>query len=160
MRNNGFNLKLLLVGGGSGPAQLRLEKEITNSDPDRIFVNQIEFVQHEQIPNYLSKSHIFIFASSCENMPNTLIEGMASGLLIACSNRGPMPEVLKEAGVYFDPENPDSISKAVLEILSTPTKNMIRKKLSIQYSKEYSWERCANETLEYLRFTRNLVMNK
>ena len=50
------------------------------------------------MPEYLSKSNIFIFASSCENMPITLIEGMASGLPIACSDRGPMPEVLQDGG--------------------------------------------------------------
>ena len=35
-------------------------------------------------------------------MPNTLVEAMASGLPIACSDRGPMPEVLGDGGVLFD----------------------------------------------------------
>ncbi len=159
LRNKGYNLNLTLVGGGNGPAQLKLEREINISDPNREFVKQIEFVQHNQISDYLFKSHIFIFASSCENMPNTLIEGMASGLIIACSNRGPMPEVLKDAGVYFDPENPNSISNAILNILNNPTQNSNRQKLSIQYSKEYSWERCVTETFEYLQFTRDIAKN-
>jgi glycosyltransferase involved in cell wall biosynthesis len=68
----------------------------------------------------LLKSDIFVFASSCENMPNTLIEGMAAGLKIACSSRGPMPEVLKDAGYYFDPESPVSISKAIEQIILNP----------------------------------------
>ena len=38
----------------------------------------------------------FIFASTCENMPNILIEGMSSGLPILCSNYLPMPEFLKD----------------------------------------------------------------
>ena len=65
------------------------------------------------MPEYLSKSNIFIFASSCENMPITLIEGMASGLPIACSDRGPMPEVLQDGGVYFNPEDCKSIVFAI-----------------------------------------------
>ena len=53
----------------------------------------------------LKRAHLFVFASSCENMPNTLVEAMASGLPIACSDRGPMPEILRDGGTYFDPEN-------------------------------------------------------
>jgi len=44
---------------------------------------------------------------------NILVEAMASGLPIACSNRGPMPEVLGDAGVYFDPEDPHDIARAL-----------------------------------------------
>ena len=55
----------------------------------------------------LADANLFVFASSCENMPNTLVEAMAIGLPIACSDRGPMPEVLRDGGVYFDPEDCD-----------------------------------------------------
>jgi glycosyltransferase involved in cell wall biosynthesis len=86
-------------------------------------------------------------------MPNTLVEAMASGLPIACSDRGPMPEILKDAGVYFDPENHESISTAVFELLRS---HELRKKLAeraYQLSTQYSWARCARETWSYLSDT-------
>ena len=46
-------------------------------------------------------------------MLNTLIESTCVGLPIACSNRGPMPEVLEDGGVYFDPENTQSIKRSI-----------------------------------------------
>ena len=49
----------------------------------------------------LADANLFVFASSCENMPNTLVEAMAVGLPIACSDRGPMPEVLRDGGRLF-----------------------------------------------------------
>ena len=42
---------------------------------------------------------------------------MCLGLPIACSDRGPMPEVLNGAGVYFDPENIQSIKKSIEKII-------------------------------------------
>ena len=51
-------------------------------------------------------------------MPNTLIEAMAAGLPIVSSDRGPMPEILGDAGLYFNPESPDSIASALYEMAS------------------------------------------
>ena len=113
----------------------------------------MDAVGHSEIPAYLADADIFIFASSCENMPNTLVEAMASGLPIACSDRGPMPEILKDAGVYFDPENPESISTAVFELVKS---HELRNKLAnsaYQLSTQYSWARCASETWRYLSDT-------
>lgn len=60
------------------------------------------------------------------------------GLPIACSNRGPMPKVLAEGGVYFDPEDTDSIPVAV-------------EKRARTLSEKYPWARCALETWEFVR---------
>jgi glycosyltransferase involved in cell wall biosynthesis len=150
LRNKGYKVELSLVGAGSGIAVDKVTEAINRYDPKKEFVSILEFVKHYQIPDLLNNSHIYIFASSCENMPNTLIEGMASGLPIACSNRGPMPEVLRSGGVYFDPENPDSISDAVEKII---TDKSLRNDISgsaKEYSGEYSWFRCGTETFQYL----------
>ena len=113
----------------------------------------MEFVKHNEIPELLLKSDIFIFASSCENMPNTLIEGMASGLKIACSSRGPMPEVLKDGGYYFNPENPKSISNAIEKIIKNPIESKAKSLKALNYSNNFSWDRCAMETFDFLKLT-------
>ena len=99
----------------------------------------------------------FVFASSCENMPNTLIEAMAAGMPIVCSNRGPMPEVLKDGGIYFDPENFDSIAIAIEQLFEN---KLLRDKLAKKaelLSRRYSWKKCANETWVFLKETHALL---
>lgn len=153
LRKRGFELQLDLVGGGEGEAQARLERQIAESDPEGKFVTQHEFVPQYTLPDFLSRADLFIFASSCENMPNTLVEAMAVGLPIACSDRGPMPEVLQDGGVYFNPENPDSIAAAVMDLIINPDK---RKQLAIRardISRQYSWARCAHETFSFIAQT-------
>ena len=101
----------------------------------------------------LARADIFVFASSCENMPNTLLEAMASGLPIACSSRGPMPEVLQEGGAYFDPEDAGSVAQAIEKLLLDADFRRAAAARASALSEQYSWERCARETWNYLATT-------
>lgn len=153
LKKRGYNLELHLVGVGDGPYQSFIDKEIIVSDPDNTIIRQHPFVNNRELIPHLQNSDIFIFASSCENMPVTLVEAMAAGLPIACSISGPMPEVLKDGGLYFDPENPVEIANKVEDIISNnELRNSLRNK-SFSIAKDYSWSRCANETLGFLSNT-------
>ena len=151
LRKRGHNVSLSLAGEGSGRAQRLLEEEIARTDPRKDFVETIGFVPHDEIPKLLGKADLFVFASSCENMPNTLVEAMAAGLPIACSNRGPMPEVLEDGGVYFDPEDPVSIAAAIEKIIMHADLRISIAKRANTLSEQYSWARCATETWDFLR---------
>jgi glycosyltransferase involved in cell wall biosynthesis len=150
LRKRGYDLSLKLVGGGKGRAQRILQAEIAVSDPDRLFVQQLDFVPQKELPALLENADLFVFASSCENMPNTLLESMAVGLPIACSNRGPMPEVLADGGVYFDPEDADSIADAIEKIIQSPTLRSTISQRAKTLSTQYSWKRCADETWAFV----------
>jgi glycosyltransferase involved in cell wall biosynthesis len=153
LRRRGHDVVLVLAGGGAGPAQKRLDEEIARSDPAGAFVKQVGAVAPDRLPTLLADSDIFVFASSCENMPNTLVEGMAAGLPIASSDRGPMPEVLRDGGTYFDPEDPVSIASAIETLLVDHQIRTQLAKRAMELSREYSWERCAMETWAFLRET-------
>ena len=150
LRTQGISISLALVGGGDGGPQRRLDEEIRLSDRDNDFVTQHPFIHIDDIPNLLSDSDLFIFASSCENMPVTLIEGMASGLPIACSNRGPMPEVLGNGGVFFDPEDPESIADAIKLLIKDPKLRKECIEISYEIASEYLWSTNARKTFEFL----------
>ena len=150
LRSAGYNIHLTLVGGGSGKAQRLLDQVIHRLDPDHSFVTQEGFVPHAELRHYLAHAHIFVFASSCENMPNTLVEAMSAGLPIACSNRGPMPEILGNGGLYFDPLNPGSIAKAIEQIISDKKMREAMAQRAKHLASRYSWKRCAHETFAFL----------
>jgi len=154
VRKMGIDVSLLLVGGGSGRPQKKLEEQLKMIDPDANFIHQMDFVPHQNIPKLLADADIFIFASSCESLPITLLEAMACGLPIACSQRGPMPEVLEDGGIYFDPEDPDSIAESIKNIILNKD---LRKKIAErakQISEKYTWEKCAVETWKTLACTK------
>ena len=154
LRNKGHKLTLTLTGGGSAAgaekALERLNEALDIHDPLREYVVVLGYVKQGDLPALMQQADIFVFASSCENMPNTLVEAMAAGLPIACSNRGPMPEVLEDGGLYFDPEDPKSISSAIESLISSPdaaTKHAARAK---EIAGRYGWDTCAEQTFRFL----------
>lgn len=150
LRSIGYNISCNFVGGGSGPYHSLFIDKIRSTDPDGSFISNFPFVEKKTVSHILSSSHIFIFASSCEAWGITLVEGMLTGLPIACSNKSSLPEVLGSGGVYFDPTDHLSISSAIERIINDPD---LRCKIVANASiiaKNYSWERCSSETFQYL----------
>ncbi|HKR31244.1 MAG TPA: glycosyltransferase, partial [Terriglobales bacterium] len=119
-------------------------------DPSGKFAMYSGSVPHTELPARYAQADLCLFASSCENMPNILLESMASGLPIACSNRGPMPEVLGASGVYFDPESSHDIAHALEKMIESPDMRTRLAEGSFQRAQAFSWLRCANETFGFL----------
>lgn len=150
LRKNGVPLTLSLVGPAYPPALRRLEETIRKIDPGKEFISYYGSIPYSQLPGVYHDADGFVFASSCENMPLILMEAMASGLPIACSNRAPMPEVLGDAGIYFDPEQPSSIAEVLLRLMKDHELRRWCAEGGYRRSKDYSWNRCANETFSFL----------
>lgn len=154
LRKRGIEIRLVLVGESGGPAQRLLNKEIVACDPEGNFVDTLGAVEHERVAALMAGANIFVFASSCENLPVTLLEAMANGLPIACSDRGPMPEVLEDGGVYFNPEDPASIAEAIERIVKDEDLRLSIAKRAKELSERYSWAKCASATWEFIKSTK------
>ena len=150
LRDSGYNIKLKLVGGGKGKARHLINKAINRFSKKGNFVEILEFTSHNKIPKLLAESDVFVFASSCENLPITLIEGMKLGLPIASSNRGPMPEVLRNGGIYFDPEDHISIQSAIKKILDDKDLRLSISRKAKSYAAKYNWSKCSQHTFKYI----------
>ncbi len=151
LRKQGIPVELDLVGPAYPPALRCLKQTLRKIDPEKNFIQYHGAVPYSQLPDYYHKADAFIFASSCENMPNILLEAMASGLPIACSSQGPMPEILEDGGVYFNPEVPDELADTLCHIIENPALREQCAWSAFHKSQEYSWERCADETFSFLR---------
>lgn len=150
LRASGLPLALDLVGPAYPPALERLRNTQEEIDPSERFVRYLGPIPHGVLHEWYSQADVCLFASSCETFGQILIEAMAAGLPIACSNRSAMPELLGDAGVYFDPEDPDDIARAITELLASA--ELRRKLASASFSRAqvYSWSRCADETFKFL----------
>ena len=147
----GYNIKLNLVGGAYAPYAKKFETEFQK---DKLYAQIINYkgkVPYKTIEDFYKTSEGFIFASTCENMPNILIEAMSSGLPILCSNFQPMPEFLgNDHPFYFDPTDEASVYtnlKLFLEQPENRKKSAIETKLRV---KKYTWSDCSKKTFQYL----------
>ena len=151
LRIAGLPVSLELVGPAYPPALRRLREVMNRFDPQGTFLVYAGPVPHEDLPARYAAADLCAFASSCENMPNILLEGMASGLPLACSDRGPMPELLGDAGLYFDPEDPLSIASALRQLIVSPDLRLRKAQAAVERAQQYSWARCAQETFAFLQ---------
>lgn len=150
LRADGFPVEVRFVGPPWGEYGRRFATLIDTLDRERNFLLWSGAEPFESVHGYYQNSDLFVFASSCENLPNILIEAMAAGLPIAAANRGPMPETLGEAGIYFDPEQPSAIAEALRQLMLDA---QLRARLaSSAYAKarDYSWDRCARDTFRFI----------
>src|SRR5262249_37913182 len=141
---------LELVGPAYRPALKRLEAALARLDPQRTFIRYTGPVPPHELHDHYAQADLCLFASSCEDMPHRLLEGMASGLPVPWSRLGPMPEVLGEGGVYFDPEQPQDIAAALRKLIESVTLREQLSRSSFTRARAYSWQRCADETFAFL----------
>ena len=139
----GFKVEIMFVGGGQDHSYEEFLRLRNTLDSDETFSKVLPFVNRDALPELIAQNNIFLFASSCENMPITLLEGMVSRLPIICSHRGPMPEILKDGGFYFDPENIDSTCEAIENLLKIKDLDLIQQKVNraSQLASEYTWQK-------------------
>lgn len=150
LRKQGFPIVLDLMGPAYPAALKRLNQTIDRVDAERRWVHYHGAIPFNELHLRYAAADLGLFASSCENMLNILLETMASGLPIACSNREPMPEVLGQAGVFFNPEQSEDIARALRELIESPQIRTELARASYERVQEYSWQRCADETFEFL----------
>lgn len=150
IRRAGIPVVLDLIGPAFPPALKCLNEAIDRHAINQPWVFYHGAVQFDELHLRYAEADLALFASSCENLPNILIEMMASGLPIACSNRGPMPEILGPDGVYFDPEQAKDIAKALLSLISSVYLRNRVANINYQNSLKYSWRKCAIDTFNFL----------
>lgn len=150
LRQEGLPVTLDMVGPANGKALRRLEQTLARIDPAGKFIRYLGSVAYERQRDLYMQADVGVFASSCENLPIILLEGMAAGLPMACSNRGPMSEVLGEAGVYFDPERVADIAAGIRSLIESPQTRSRNAALGFQRAQEYAWTKCAQQTFAFL----------
>jgi glycosyltransferase involved in cell wall biosynthesis len=155
LRHQGINISLTFVGGGGRRAQKMLSDQLALSDPGRTFVRIFEFLPQDQIVSMIAQADLFVFASSCETFGISLLEAMAIGVPIACSNSSSLPETLRDGGEYFDPRDDATIAKAIKRLIDDPQQRERFALRAKELSQAYSWRTCADQTWRYLTQTYN-----
>jgi glycosyltransferase involved in cell wall biosynthesis len=89
----------------------------------------------------------FAFPSLYEGFGLPVLEAMARGVPVACSDRGSLAEVAGGAAELFDPEDPRSIAEAIQRVLSDPAHADRLRVAGRDQAARFSWKRTASETL-------------
>lgn len=153
LRKKGYDITLTLTGGGNKKGRKMLTDQLSTSDPHGQFVHVLDFVPHREIPQLIADTDIYVFASGCETFGISLLEAMAVGVPIACSNKSSLPETLRDGGEYFDPRDDRSIADAIEKLVNQPELRKSFAEKARLLSESYSWAKCADDTWTYISQT-------
>jgi len=117
-------------------------------------VGDIEFlggVSPQELVYLYQRCGVFVFPSTVETFGNPLVEAMACGAPIACSNTAAMPEVVEDAAEFFDPGNIDSMAAVIGGLMKNETLRQDLSKKALVRAKAFSWKQTAEKTLAVIR---------
>lgn len=142
--------KLILAGHHTSPSGLRVIEEIERLglQNDIILPGNIDY---QELPAVYAHAKITIFASSCENCPNILLEALGAGRPLLVSNVEPMPEFGGDAVIYFDPLSPEDFAEKVMKMIDSPEElEKLGQKVAEQAEK-FDWVETARSTWQTIR---------
>ncbi len=150
LRGDGYRARLDLAGHSKSKAMKKLRPVVQEADPNNEFITYHGRVPHEKIDELYDRADAFVFASTCETFGQVLTEAMQAGLPIACSDRSAAPEVVQEAGTYFDPEQPYDIADAMRRLMDNDELRREKAKIARRRAETFTWDRCAHDTFSFI----------
>lgn len=109
------------------------------------------FIDEGHLPALYSGAAVFAYPSFYEGFGLPLLEAMACGVPIVCSNAASLVEVVGDAAIVLDPTDDEGWYEALDSVMRRDEVRLDLKQRGLLRVKEFSWDRTATETLAVYR---------
>jgi glycosyltransferase involved in cell wall biosynthesis len=119
-------------------------------------IGQVHFagpISEADLPAVLAGAQVFVFPSLYEGFGLPVLEAMACGAPVICSNTSSLPEVAGDAGVLVDPHDANAIAAAIDRVLCDASLRSELRQRSLARAAAFTWKRTAAQTLAVYRAT-------
>ncbi|MGY6559833.1 MAG: glycosyltransferase family 4 protein [Nitritalea sp.] len=132
---------------------LRRELALIGNPKLREAIHLTGYLPNKQLPYLYQGARCFLYPSLRESFGIPMLEAMASGCPLICSETSAMPEIAGDAAYYVNPHSAMAISEALQHVLSDA---MLRKELiekGHRRAASFSWENTAQKMIDiYMKF--------
>jgi glycosyltransferase involved in cell wall biosynthesis len=137
---------LVVVGHARrGEAEVQTAMRLV-ADPAR--VRRLRGVPPELLRALYQSAELFVFPSLFEGFGLPVIEAMAAGAPVACSDIPTLREVAGDAAAFFDPRDAESTAEALRALLEDPQQRDTLAARGRERARAFTWERTARATRE------------
>ncbi|MCL1836956.1 MAG: glycosyltransferase family 4 protein [Treponema sp.] len=147
----GFPHRLVLAGRDNNNASI-----VKAAAADSKWRSDIFMTGHfplKSLPDLYSAADFVVIPSMYEGFGMCALEAMASGIPVACARAASMPETAEHAALYFDPLDTEDMADRMAALASDRALHENCRILGLERAKAFSWDRCAERTLEIIRET-------
>jgi alpha-1,3-rhamnosyl/mannosyltransferase len=99
------------------------------------------------VPDLYRGAAMVVLPSRAEGFGLPVIEAMACGVPVICSDLPVLREIADGVAVFCDPNDPAAFADAIGAMLDAPA-NAGRRQLGIERARTFTWERAAQQTVE------------
>jgi len=144
------NARLKIVGSswfGENVATEYVERLKALAAPAGARIEFAGYVPNDRVAEHYREADIFVAPSVWnEGFCNANLEAMASGLAVVSSNRGAIPEVVGDAGILIDPENPHDLGVKLEYLLANPrVRRNLAEAARARATTCFDWDRISRE---------------
>lgn len=119
-------------------------------------VTFIDHVSDADLPLFYNAARLLVFPSKAEGFGFPVLEAMASGTPVICSNATSLPELAGDAAILVDPQAPAEIAEAIRRLLEDSAYLQQLRERGLTQARGFTWEKTAQKTLAvYERMMRN-----
>lgn len=141
------NYQLVLGGGRKEKDIERIKRKIAKLGlEDRVFCPG--FLSEQELKKFYRAAAIFVLPSFYEGFGLVPLEALSQGTPVCCSNAGPLPEILGDCALYFDPRRPQDIAEKLASLLENEKLRLSLLAKAASRLKEFSWRKMTKKTLE------------
>ena len=144
------DVKLILAGDHKNdpfysdyPALERLLNELHLGE--KVFFTG--YVEDKDLACLYNAASLLVFPSLNEGFGLPAVEAMACGTPVAASSAGSLPEIIGEAGRFFDPVSSLQMRDVIKDILSNDRIREEMKSCGLRRAKQFTWDKAAQETI-------------
>lgn len=147
--NKDFSDIKLVLGGKRDKFVPSLE-ELSEKLEIRDRVIFTDFIKDEDLPCLYSGAELFIYPSLYEGFGLPVLEAMACGAPVICSNSTSLPEVVGDSGILINPEDVKSIASAMAKLLIDNVLREDLKRKGLERAKEFTVEKYSSKILSLI----------
>ncbi len=108
------------------------------------------FVPDADLVHLYNRAEALVQPSLMEGFGLPAVEAMACGRPVVASTAGSLPEVIGDAGLYFDPTDCEAIASALRRFANEPGLREALGAKALKQAARYSWDASASATLDCL----------
>lgn len=114
----------------------------------RKYVHFPGYLTNESLMKLYNLSQALVFPTLYEGFGIPPLEAMRCGCPVIASNKSSVPEVVDDAAILINPDNPKEIAAAMLKILKEPETGKKLSRRGIEQAKKFSWKTSAEKLLK------------